>query len=432
MNRLRIIGGTIVTLDPERRVIEAGEVEVNGGWIEYVGPVRESAGEAEVIEASGKAVLPGLVNAHTHAAMTLMRSYADDMPLQPWLETMIWPLEAHLTGEDVYWGTMLGAVEMIRGGVTCFHDMYWYAGEAARAGLTAGMRVAPCGVLIGVLPNADDLLAEAIETVDGWLSDGHPRLHASFGPHAPYTVPDAYLERVIAAAAERHVPVHIHLSETAQEVADSVAAHGETPALHMDRVGLFEVHAAAAHCVHLTPEEIDLMAAKGAGVLVNHTSNLKLGGGVPPVPALLDAGATVGLGTDGAASNNNLDILEEVRLAALLHKGLLRDATVVSAVEALEMATWGSAAAVGIDRLGRLLPGWRADVITVDLSAPHLCPGANVVADLVYAAQSSDVTDVVIGGEVVMRDRQVTKVDQAEVVAKARETAQRLYSRVGG
>ncbi len=425
MSTLRIAGGTVLCLDPRRTILPGGEVGLADGRIDYVGPVREQAA-GEVLDATGRAVLPGLVNAHTHAAMTLMRSYADDMPLQPWLETKIWPLEAHLTGEDVYRGSQLAAVEMIRAGVTCFHDMYWHAPDACRAGLEAGMRVAPSGVLIGVHPNAEAMLTEAIEQLDGWLSEAHPRCHPRFGPHAPYTVPDAYLERVIAAAAERRVPVHIHLSETEHEVAESLDRHGEPPVEHMARVGLFEVHTAAAHCVHLAEHEIELLAERRVGVLASHTSNLKLGAGIPPVPQLLAAGATLGLGTDGTASNNNLDVLEEMRLAALLHKGVQRDATVVSAAEALEMATWGGATAVGIDRLGRLQEGWLADLIVVDLSGPHLCPNTNVVSDLVYAAQSSDVVDVIIGGELVMRDRVLLKVDETEVKARAREAAQRL------
>ncbi|MCC7493876.1 MAG: amidohydrolase [Fimbriimonadaceae bacterium] len=425
MSDLRLVGGTVVCLDAARRILLNGEVGCSAGRIDYVGPARpEAAGS--IVDCRGKALLPGLVNAHTHAAMTLLRSYADDMPLQPWLETRIWPVEAHLRPEDVYWGTQLAALEMVRAGVTCFHDMYWHAPEASRAGLEAGLRVAPSGVLIGLLPTSDAMLSEAIDFVDACLAAPHPRRHVRFGPHAPYTVPDAYLEKVIAAAAERHVPVHIHLAETAKEIHDSIAAHGEPTVRHMHRVGLFEVTTCAAHCVHLEPDELELLAAKQVGVLASHTSNLKLGCGIIALPDLLAAGAVVGLGTDGTASNNNLDILEEARLAALLHKGVRRDATLVTAWEALELATWRGAQAIGLPDLGRLTVGYRADLIAVDLSAPHLCPGTNVVSDLVYAAQASDVTDMYVGGAPVMRDRQILTLDQPAVLAKAREAAQRL------
>lgn len=427
MSTLRIVGGTVLCMDEARTIHSPGEVGIDGAAISYVGPVRNGA-PGTVLDATGRAVLPGLINAHTHAAMTLMRSWADDMPLKAWLEDRIWPLEAHLTAEDVYWGTALGAVEMLRAGVTCFQDMYWHAAAAARAGLDAGMRVCPSGVLIGIHPDAERMLAEAIEFVDECLAEKHPRCHIRFGPHAPYTVPDEYLERVLAAAAERDVPVHIHLSETAHEVAESVAHHGEPPVAHMARVGLFDVTCCAAHCVHLEPEEIDLLAERRVGVLASHTSNLKLGCGVMPLPDLRRAGAVVGLGTDGTASNNNLDVLEEARLAALIHKGVRRDPTVVTAYEALEMATRGGAAALGIDRLGTLREGYRADLICVDLRAPHLCPGIDVISDLVYAAQASDVRTVIVDGEVVMRERQLVMVDEAEVMARAREATRHLLA----
>ncbi|MBI2301519.1 MAG: amidohydrolase, partial [Armatimonadetes bacterium] len=366
MADLRIVGGTVLTMDPDQRVLQGAEVGVAGGRIEYLGPQRDMV-PGEVVDASGCVVMPGLVNAHTHAAMTLMRSYADDMPLQAWLETRIWPLEAHLTADDVYWGTQLGAVEMLRAGVTCFQDMYWHAEAATRGGLEAGMRVCPSGVLIGVHPSAEGMFGEAVEFVDRCLAEDHPRCHIRFGPHAPYTVPDAYLERVIAAAAERDVPVHIHLSETLHEVEGSLAQHGERPVVHMQRVGLFDVACCAAHCVHLDADEVGILAERRVGVLASHTSNLKLGAGVMPLPDLHAAGAVIGLGTDGPASNNNLDVLEEARLAALIHKGVRHDPTTITAAEALAMATWGGAEAVGIPQLGRLIEGWRADLICLDL-----------------------------------------------------------------
>lgn len=431
LSRLRLVGGTVVTLDEERTLLDPGEVGLDGGRIDYVGPVRAPETAGDVLDVSGQAVLPGLVNAHTHVAMTLMRSYADDMPLQPWLEDRIWPLERHLTPDDVYWGTLLGAVEMLRGGVTTFCDMYWHAPRAVDAGLEAGMRVCPSGVLIGLLPDADAMLARASDFVDACLARAHPRLHIRYGPHAPYTVPDAYLAKVVAAAAERGVPIHIHLAETAKEVADSQAQHGESPVAHMARVGLFDVPCTAAHCVHLSPADIATLAERRVGVAACLTSNLKLGSGVPLVPELRAAGAIVGLGTDGTASNNNLDVFEEILLTALLYKGLRHDPTLITAYEALEMATWGGAQAVGLDRLGRLKPGWRADVICVDLSGPHLCPGHNVVSDVVYAARSHDVTTVVVEGELAVRDRQLTDIDEAEVVTRARQVALDLVARAG-
>lgn len=429
MSTLRITGGTVLTMDEQRTLFDPGEVGLSGGLIDYVGPVRDADEPGEVLDATGQAVLPGLVNAHTHVAMTLMRSWADDMHLQPWLEERIWPVERHLTPEDVYWGTLLGSVEMLLGGVTTFQDMYWHAPQASAAGLDAGMRVCPSAVLIGIIPDSDAMLARATDFVDECLARAHPRLHIRFGPHAPYTVPDAYLERIIAVAASRQVPIHIHLAETAKEVADSLAQHGERPVEHMARVGLFDVHCCAAHCVHLSPSDIETLAAKRVGVLASHTSNLKLGSGIAPLPDLVAAGAVIGLGTDGTASNNNLDLFEEILLAALIHKGVRCDPTVITGWEALEMATWGGAQAVGLPELGRLKPGWRADLITVDLRGPHTCPGHNVVSDLVYAARSHDVTNVFVDGTHVVRDKQVTTVDVDEVITRTRQAALDLVAR---
>jgi 5-methylthioadenosine/S-adenosylhomocysteine deaminase len=428
---LRLIGGTVVCLDANQTILDGGEVGIAGDRIDYVGPPRGDGAAGEILDCRGQAVLPGLVNAHTHVAMTLMRSYADDMPLKPWLEERIWPIERHLTAEDVYWGTLLGALEMIRGGVTTFQDMYWHAPEATRAGLEAGLRTCPSAVLIGIIPDSDAMLKRAIDFADECLSRGEERLHIRFGPHAPYTVPDAYLEGIIAAAAERHIPVHIHLAETQHEVDESLAQYGDRPVEHLERVGLFQVQCCAAHCVHLSPAEIELLAVRRVGVLACHTSNLKLGCGVLPLPDLLAAGAVVGLGTDGPASNNNLDIFEEIRLAALLHKGLRHDATLVSAHQALEIATHGGAQALGIPELGRLAVGWRADVITVDLTAAHLCPGHNVVSDLAYAAGAHDVQTTIVAGKVLMRDRQVLSLDEGEVLARARACASSLVERAG-
>ncbi len=430
MSDLRILGGTVLCFDEDRTLWPDGEVGISGGRIDYVGPQRGAA-DGEVLDARGQAVMPGLVNAHTHVAMTLMRSYADDMSLHAWLEQRIWPIERHLLPSDVYWGTLLGCVEMIRAGVTTFNDMYWHAREATQAGLDSGLRTCPAGVLIGIVPDKQAMLERAIEFADECIARAHPRLHVRFGPHAPYTVPDDYMAQIIEAAGSRGVPIHIHLAETEKEVNDCLSQHGERVMEHMQRIGLFDVPVNAAHCVHLSPAEIDILAERGVGVVTNHSSNLKLGAGIALIPELLAAGAVIGLGTDGTASNNNLDVLEEVRLVALLHKGLRRDATVISAYDALEMATAGGAQAMGLTDVGRLKPGYRADVICVDLTAPHLCPGHNVVGDLAYAAQSGDVTTTIVEGEVLMRDRQVVSVDQAEVVAKAREAAMALVGRAG-
>jgi 5-methylthioadenosine/S-adenosylhomocysteine deaminase len=383
----------------------------------------------EVLDASGCVALPGLVNAHTHCAMTLLRGYADDMDLRPWLEQMIWPIEMKLTPEDVYWGVMLGAVEMLRGGVTCFNDMYHYFEAGTRAAIDAGIRACPSGVLLGFLDTAEDDLRKALEFTAALTGEGPSRITPMLGPHAPYTCPDRLLRKVAEGAAEQGIAVHIHLSETELEVQESIAAHGCSPVKHLDDLGLFAGPLNAAHCVWLSEEDIELLAARRVGVVHCPGSNLKLASGIAPLPKLLERGAVVGLGTDGAASNNNLDLLEEARLAALIHKAAARDPKVIDAHQALELATRGSAAALGLlDRVGTLEPGKRADLAIFDLSDAHLVPNHHTVSDLVYSARAGDVRHTIVDGAIVMRDREFVSLDEEKILAEARTRAHRLVN----
>ncbi|HIE50181.1 MAG TPA: amidohydrolase [Armatimonadetes bacterium] len=436
MSIINIRGGLVITQNDQREIIEPGEIVVQDDCLVYVGPVR-SEGEREpadkVIEAPGHAVLPGFVNAHTHGAMTLMRGYADDMPLMPWLEQKIWPLEQHLTPEDVYWGTLLGAIEMLKAGVTTFNDMYWHAEQATQAALDSGIRACPSGVLIGFVPDPEGMLKQAKEFVARWQAEGRGRVHPMFGPHAPYTCPEALLKKITAAAVEYNVPLHIHLAETKKEVEDSLREHGQRPVEHLWALGVLEASVVAAHCVQVSEREIELLAETGTTVAHNPTSNLKLGSGFAPLPELITAGVTVGLGTDGAASNNNLDLLEEMRLTALLSKGRRLDPTLIPAQQALDLATRGGAAALFLDdQIGQLKPGLKADLILIDLRRPHLCPGHNVVSDLVYSAQAADVRTVLVNGVVVMENRELTLVDEKEVLRTVKERALALLERAKG
>jgi len=430
MPTLEIRGATLLTMVAGAEAIPEGVLAAREGVITYAGPAEAYAAEAEaeeVIDARGCVALPGLVNAHTHCAMTLLRGFADDMDLKPWLEEMIWPTESKLTEEDVYWGVMLGSVEMLRAGVTCFNDMYHFAQAGTRAAVDAGIRVCPSGVLLGFLPDAEAMLARALEFTAGLAAQAHPRIHPMLGPHAPYTCPDHLLRQVAEGAAAQGVPIHIHLAETKHEVEESLAAHGETPVAHLERIGLLEGQVNAAHCVWLTDRDIETLAARRVGVVHCPGSNMKLASGVCPVPKLLERGAIVGLGTDGAASNNNLDLLEEARLAALVHKLHDLDPKVVDAGQALALATRGSAQALGLgDTIGTLEVGKRADVAVVDLSAPHLAPGHRLVSDLVYSAQASDVVHTIVEGVVLMRDRRMVHLDEAEIVREARARGKRL------
>jgi len=433
---LRIEGAEIITMAGGARVESGWTLEAVDGAISYVGPADElqPAGDPdELIDGSGCLLLPGLVNAHTHAAMTLFRGAADDMPLDPWLREKIWPVEARMGEDDVYWGTMLGIAEMIRAGVTCFNDMYHLPRVGTRAAEDAGMRMCPSGVLLGILPSADDMLAEAIEFTREYATSAGGTtaqcIHPMLAPHAPYTCPREMLERVIAAAIDLGVPIHIHIAETDANVQWSMANYGRRPVQAMDEVGLFDALVLAAHCVHLDAWDIEIVAARGVGVAHCPGSNLKLASGMAPAQALLQAGALVGLGTDGCGSNNNLDLLEEARLAALIAKVREDDPTAVPAEAALRMATIGGAHALHLgDLIGSLEAGKRCDCILVDLQAPHLQPRHSLVSDLVYAAQPSDVCTTIVNGRVLMRDRELLTIDLGETIARVSESAARLFT----
>ncbi len=432
MARLEIRGGALLTMVPGEEIIPDGLIAIDDGTIVYAGEADGYESQEkpdERLDASGCVALPGLINAHTHCAMTLLRGYADDMDLRPWLEDKIWPIEMKLEPEDVYWGVMLGSVEMVKGGVTCFNDMYHYFEEGTRAAIDAGIRACPSGVLLGFLETAEDDLRKALEFTAGLAQDGHPRIHPMLGPHAPYTCPDRLLRMVVEGAAEQGIAIHIHLAETKSEVEESREKHGLSPVEYLEKLGVFEVPVNAAHCVWLSDRDMEILVERRVGVVHCPGSNLKLASGIARVPELLDRGAVVGLGTDGTASNNNLDLLEEVRLAALIHKVNLGDPKVVNAHGALALATAGSAAALGLDGLtGTLEVGKRADIAVFDLSGPHLAPGHNTVSDLVYAARASDVRHTVVDGAVVVKDGEYVYGDEEKIVAEARTRARRLVN----
>jgi len=431
---LRIVNGTVLTMAPGWELIADGVVCSREGLISYVGPADQAPkpGDEQVIDASGCAVLPGLVNAHTHLAMTLFRGYADDMMLQEWLEDWIWPAEMRLRPEDVYWGSLLGACEMLHFGVTCFNDMYHMPEQTVAAALDSGIRACPSGVLLGFLPDAEQLLEEAIAFVRHLQQQNHPRIHPMLAPHALYTCPDEMLLKVGEGARDTGVPLHIHLAETASEVQDSYDEYGESPVAHLNTLGLLDIPMLAAHCVHLSETDIALLAEKQVGIAHCPTSNMKLSSGFAPVPELLEAGAVVGLGTDGCASNNNLDMLEEAHLAALLHKVHSGDPTTIPAHTALVMATRRSAQALGLgDIIGTLEVGKRADIILVDMSSPHLQPHRDPISHLIYAAHGSDVRTTIVEGQIVMNEGEILTVDEGEVIAHATECAAHITGTAG-
>ncbi len=408
-----------------------GDIYVEGDLIKEVGKeLSPNNPHTTILDGQDTVVLPGFVNCHTHAAMTLLRSYGDDMPLMVWLSQRIWPREAHLTEEDIYWGTMLSILEMIKSGTTCFADMYFYMDQVARAVEETGMRASLSRGMIGLGDKGELALRESEEFVQKWHGKAQGRITCLLGPHAPYTCPPHYLKEVMALADRLGVGLHIHLAETRTEVEDIQKQYGMPPVKLMDSLGLFtDRHVLAAHCVHLTPEERAILIKHQVGIAHNPESNMKLASGVAPIPELIREGACVGLGTDGAASNNNLDLLEEMRTCALLHKVTAQDPTVLPAYQVLEMATRNGARVLGLDKVGMIAPGQKADLIMVDLHKPHLTPLHDPVANLVYAAQSSDVRNVIIDGKIVMKDRQMVTIDEEKIIYEAKKRGQDLVNR---
>ena len=377
----------------------------------------------ETVTLPGHALMPGLINAHTHSPMTLFRGLADDLPLMTWLNEHIWPAEARWVHEEfVADGSRLAIAEMIRSGTTCFNDMYFYADVTGRVAAQAGMR-ASIGLILIDFPSAwasdaDAYLDRAIAVHDQFRGD--PLVRTAFAPHAPYSVSDAPLRRVVTLANELELPVHMHVHETAAEVSGSVGQYGHRPIERLHRLNLINPTLMAVHMTQLGDEEIDLFADSGAHVVHCPQSNLKLASGHCPVTRLLEAGINVALGTDGAASNNDLDMLAEMQSAALLAKGNTGDACALPAQQALYMATLAGARALGIDDLtGSLAVGKAADIVAIDLAQPETQPVFNPVSQLVYAAGREQVRHVWINGRQVLKNRALTTIDLAQTLQRA-------------
>jgi 5-methylthioadenosine/S-adenosylhomocysteine deaminase len=412
----------VLPVEPEGAVLADHSVVVDGGRIAAVlatSEVEAAFVPAERVELPEHVLIPGLVNLHTHAAMSLMRGLADDRPLMTWLKDHIWPAEMqHVSPEFVYDGTLLACAEMLRGGVTCANDMYFFPESAARAFLDAGMR-ASLGLIAIEFPSAyaadaEDYLAKGLALRDR-LAD-EPRLAFCMAPHAPYTVSDRTFRRIATLAEELDLPVHVHVHESAGEVQESIAQHGCRPLERLERLGLVTERLIAVHAIHLIPPEIAALARAGASVAHCPSSNLKLASGLAPVAALLAGGVNVGLGTDGAASNNRLDMFQEMRTTALLAKAVAGNAEVVPAREALRLATLGGARALGLDaEIGSIVPGKWADLVAVTLGAPETQPCYDPLSHLVYACGREHVTDVWVAGETVVGGRQLTRINLGEL-----------------
>lgn len=425
-----IENATIITCNAHAQLIQGGWLGIEGGRIVYLdGCAPQDSDAAKTIDGKDFLVLPGLVNGHTHAAMTLFRGLADDLPLMEWLENYIFPVERRMDAEFVHTGALLACAEMIMSGTTTFSDMYLFEDAVAQAARAAGMRCLVGEVLYdfdspsyGSVQNALDYTERFIER---WQGD--PLIHAAVEPHSLYTCSPDLLRKANELALRHGVPLITHVAETQSECAEIQRRFGSTPIAYLESLGLLGEHLIAAHAVHL--QEADLMAMARAGVKVVHNpeSNMKLASGIAPVPRMLAMGITVALGTDGCASNNNLDMIEEMDTAAKLHKVSQQDPTVMDAETVLRMGTIQGAAALGLEReIGSLEPGKKADIIMIDTRQPHLTPMYNPCSHVVYAARGQDVRHVIIDGRMVMEDRRLLTMDLAGVLARADEMAERV------
>ncbi len=430
---LLITGGTLVTMDSSRLVLQDGAVAVVGDSIAAVGPT--SALEARFsparrIDARGQWILPGLINGHSHVPMVLFRGLAEDVPLDRWLHQFIFPAEArNVTRSFVETGARLGILEMLRAGTTTYADMYYFEDAIAQVTRQAGMR----GVLgesvldFHVPDNSTPALALSYTEKYFRRWQGDPLITPAIAPHSIYTCSKKTLQDAAALARRYHAPILIHLAETNRERTDSLAMHGATPVAYLQRLGVLGPDVVAAHCVWVDPQDIALLAHSGAGCIHNPSSNMKLASGVMPLVDLLAAGVPVGLGTDGAASNNTLDLFSEMDIAAKLQKVTRGDPSALPAEQAFALATIGGARALHMEKqIGSLEPGKKADIILLDAASPHSTPLYNLYAQLIYAVQASDVDTVIIGGRTIMRHRKMLTLDAPAILAAAKAAAAKV------
>lgn len=396
------------------------------GHVENANALADQMRSLTVIDGKNKFAIPGLINAHTHASMTLLRSYADDMALMEWLNDHIWPIEVKMKREDIYWGAALAAVEMIKSGTTAFADMYGPCmEEVAKVVEESGMRGALSQGLIGLF-DGEKKLASNVELFKEWNGAANGRIKIMFGPHAIYTCNPDYLKKIAETAAKLGAEIHMHMNETLDEIDGCIRDYGKRPFEVVNETGLFELGMLAAHCVHLSEAEIEIMVEKKIRVAHNPGSNMKLASGIAPIEKLISRGIVVGVGTDGASSNNNLDMLEEIRLATLLSKVSTMNPLSIPALETIRLGTLNGARALGLKDLGELREGFKADLVLLDMSGVEWQPNYNPLSLLVYSTNSSAVDTVIVDGKILMEHRQLKTLDEEKIVSEFNRCFKRL------
>lgn len=413
--------------DGNRDEVKETSIYIEGDRIAAIGKMPEGFTEDKVIDGRDKLVIPGLVNCHTHSYMAFMRNVADDLSFMDWLFGTIDPIEQQMTDEDTYWGACLAIIEMMKSGTTCFNDMQMNIHQTTRAVKESGMRAVICRGLIG--SGNDEAgqirLKQAYEERDA--AKDCDRLSFALGPHAPYTCDDGFMRIVSEEAKKNNMRIHVHLSESVSEMEQIREKYGCTPIEMADRNGLFDVPAIVAHCVQATDSDIDILKEKGASVVTNPASNMKLGNGFAPVSKMLEKGVNVCLGTDGAASNNSLNMFHELSLLTLIHKGVNKTPQCVSAREGFRIATINGARALGLEKeIGSIEAGKKADLAVLNLNTPSLTPRNNLIAGLSYSANGSEVETVIIDGKITMEDRKILTMDEELVYKKVNEIITRM------
>ena len=420
----------LVPMDGKDEWIEDTNIYISGDKIIYIGEIREDIEVEREIDGKNKIAMPGLINAHTHIGMSLLRNFADDMPLHDWLTKKIWPTEANLTGEDVYWGSLLSMVEMIESGTTAFCDMYFFMDEVAEALEKSGMRGVLTRGLIEEQGQSQNKLDETRKLFNDWDGKADGRIKVMVAPHAPYTCSPDYLKETLKLARDLNTGIHIHLAETEKELNDSLNEYGKTPIQHVADLGLLDIHAIGAHCVHINDDDIEIIKEKGLFPVNNPSSNLKLASGFSPIDKMLRRGIPVALGTDGSSSNNNLNMFEEIHLASIINKAVTGDAVAVPAIKALEMATINGAKALGWgEEIGSIEVGKKADLILIDTDKPHLYPHHDQISSLAYSVQGSDVDTVIVDGRILMENRIIKTLDVEKIKYMAEKHAKDLIKR---
>lgn len=421
---------TILPMDGKDEVIENTNMYIEDDKIVHIGELKEDIKVNRIIDGKNKVAMPGLINAHTHIGMSLLRNYADDLPLYEWLTKKIWPIEAKLTTEDVYWGSLLSMVEMIQSGTTTFCDMYFFMDEVGKGLEESGIRGILTRGIIEESGKEKEKLDDTRELYKNWYGKGEGRIKVMVAPHAPYTCSPAYLEDVMDLAHELDTGIHIHLSETKKEVEDSYKTYGKSPIKHVYDLGLFKLPTIAAHCVHVDESDIKILRENNVSPVNNPSSNLKLASGFAPIDEMLKFGVNVSLGTDGSSSNNNLNMFEEIHLASIVNKTVNMDAVSVPAITALKMATINGAKALLWDKeIGSIEIGKKADMILIDMDKPHLYPRHNIISSLAYSVQGSDVDTVIVDGKIIMEKREIKTLDVEKIIYNAEKAAKDLVNR---